>query len=188
LLLLNTFVTGNESFLTGDNTIGIAANTIGQVLSNALSTTFSKFLQKALNDNTISTYFDVSPTLDLKNSVSQLQGAAKFGITKSYLNGKLIISLGGNLDYNNPYLTNSNLLLTPDFTAEWLLSKDGKVRIVGFRRTNIDYTFGQRNRQGLSLTYKTDFDRLSELFGPNEEKRRRRLAAKAEDNTIPVSH
>ncbi len=186
LLLLNTFVSGNESFLTGNNTIGIAANTIGQILSNALSTTFSKFLQKALNDNTISTYFDVSPSLDLKNSVSQLQGAAKFGITKSYLNGKLIISLGGNLDYNNPYLTNTNLLITPDFTAEWLLSKDGKLRIVGFRKTNIDYTFGQRNRQGISLTYKSDFDRFSDLFGPNEEKRKKRLAAKLhEDNTQP---
>lgn len=186
LLLLNTFVTGNESFLTGDNTLGIAANTIGQVLSNALTTTFSKFLQKALNDNTISTYFDVSPSLDLKNSVSQLQGAAKFGITKSYLNGKLVISLGGNLDYNNPYLTNTNLLITPDFTAEWLLSKDGKLRIVGFRKTNIDYTFGQRNRQGISLTYKSDFDRFSDLFGPNEEKRKKRLAAKLhEDNTPP---
>lgn len=184
LLLLNTFVSGNESFLTGDNTLGIAANTIGQVLSNALTSTFSKFLQKALNDNTISTYFDVNTSLDLKNSVSQLQGAAKFGIQKSYLNNKLIISLGGNLDYNNPYLTNSNLLLTPDFTAEWLLSKDGKLRVVGFRRTNIDYTFGQRNRQGVSLTYKNDFDRFSELFGPSEEKRKKRLEAKLiEDNT-----
>ncbi|HRI24829.1 MAG TPA: translocation/assembly module TamB domain-containing protein, partial [Ferruginibacter sp.] len=176
----------NESFLSGDNTLGIAANTIGQILSNALTTTFSKFLQKALNDNTISTYFDVNPTLDLKQSVSQLQGAAKFGITKSYLNGKVIISLGGNLDYNNPYLTNTSLLLTPDFTAEWLLSKDGKLRIVGFRRTNIDYTLGQRNRQGISLTYKSDFDRFSDLFGPSEEKRKKRLDAKLhDDNNLP---
>ncbi|HEX2682402.1 MAG TPA: hypothetical protein VHL77_00620, partial [Ferruginibacter sp.] len=89
----------------------------------------------------------------------------------------LIISFGGNLDYNNQYLLtakNSNLLLTPDFTAEWLLTKDGKVRVVGFRRTNIDVTLGQRNRQGISLTYRTDFDKLSELFAPSEEKKRRR--------------
>ena len=178
LLLLNTFISENESFLNGDNTLSVAANTIGQVLSNALTSTFSKFLQKALNDNTISTYFDVNSSLDLKNSASQLQGAVKLGITKSYLNNKLIISLGGNLDYNNPYLSNTNVLLTPDFTAEWLLSKDGKLRVVGFRRTNIDYTFGQRNRQGLSLSYRSDFDHFSEIFGPNEEKRQRRLAAR----------
>jgi len=186
LLLLNTFISETESFLTGDNTLGLAANTIGQVLSNALTSTFSKFLQKALNDNTISTYFDVSSSLDLKNSASQLQGAVKVGITKSYFNNKLIISLGGNLDYNNPYLLNTNVLLTPDFTAEWLLSRDGKVRVVGFRRTNIDYTFGQRNRQGISLTYRSDFDHLSEIFAPNEEKRKRRLAAKLnEENNLP---
>ncbi len=186
LLLLNTFISENESFLTGDNTLGLAANTIGQVLSNALTSTFSKFLQKALNDNTISTYFDVSSSLDLKNSASQLQGAVKLGITKSYFKNKMVISLGGNLDYNNPYLLNTNVLLTPDFTAEWLLSKDGKVRIVGFRRTNIDYSFGQRNRQGISLSYRSDFDHLSEIFAPNEEKRKRRLEAKLkEEVSVP---
>lgn len=184
LLLLNTFISENSGFLTGDNTLGLAANTIGQVLSNALTSTFSKFLQKALNDNTISTYFDVSSSLDLKNSASQLQGAVKLGLTKTYFNNKLIISLGGNLDFNNPYLINTNVLLTPDFTAEWLLSKDGKLRVVGFRRTNIDYTLGQRNRQGLSLSYRSDFDRLSEIFGRNEEKRKKRLEAKLHDDNL----
>lgn len=176
LLLVNSFMTG-ESFLSGGNTYALATNTIGQVLSTALTSAFNRILQKALNDNTISTYFDVSSNLD-PNAAAQLQGAAKFGITKSYFNGRLIISFGGNLDYNNQYLLstkNSNLLLTPDFTAEWLLTKDGKVRVVGFRRTNIDVTLGQRNRQGISLTYRTDFDKLSELFAPSEEKKRRRM-------------
>lgn len=186
LLLLNTFTTDNSSFLTGDNTLGVAANTIGKILSNALTTTFSKFLQRALNDNTISTYFDVNSSLDLKNSASQLQGAVKLGLIKTYFNNRLIISVGGNFDFNNPYLANTNLLITPDFTAEWLLSKDGKLRIVGFRKTNIDYTFGQRNRQGISLAYKSDFDHFSELFGPSEEKKKKRLASRLhEDNTVP---
>lgn len=180
LLLLNTLISdqGNESFLSGGNTLSLAANTIGQILSGALTSAFNKILQKALNDNTISTYFDVSSNVDPNAASAQLEGAAKFGITKSYFNNRLIISFGGNVDYNNPYLLsarNSNLLLTPDFTAEWLLSKDGKVRVVGFRRTNLDITLGQRNRQGISLTYRTDFDRLSEIFAPNEEKRRRRM-------------
>jgi hypothetical protein len=177
LLLVNSFITDNQSFLSGGNTYALAANTIGQVLSNALTSTFNRILQKALNDNTITTYFDLSSSLDPKNASAQLQGAAKFGITKSYFGNRLIISFGGNLDYNNPYLLsakNSNLLLTPDFTAEWMLTKDGKVRVVGFRRTNLDITLGQRNRQGISLNYRTDFDKLSELFAPSEEKKRRR--------------
>ncbi len=181
LLLLNTFISENEGFLNSDNTLALAANSIGQLLSSALTSTFSKFLQKALNDNTITSYFDVNSSLDLRNSTSQLQGAVKLGITKSYFNNKLIVSLGGNLDYNNPYLATSNLLLTPDFTAEWLLSKDGKLRIVGFRRTNLDFTLGQRNRQGISLSYRSDFDKFSELFAPNEEKRKIRLAKKGMD-------
>jgi hypothetical protein len=177
LLLLNTFVT-DESIFNSGNVSSLAVNTVGQLLSNVLTSTLTNVLQKALNDNTISTYFDLSSSLDPKNAAAQLQGAAKFGITKRYFDGKLIISFGGNLDYNNPYLLssrNSNLLLTPDFTAEWVLSKDGKVRIIGFRRTNVDLTQGQRNRQGISLTYRTEFDRLSDLFAPSEEKKRKRI-------------
>jgi hypothetical protein len=82
-------------------------------------------------------------------------------LIKTYLNNRLIITLGGNLDYNNPYLSQggtTNLLITPDFSAEWLITRDGKLRVVGFRRSSIDVVLGQRNRQGISLTYKREFD------------------------------
>jgi TamB, inner membrane protein subunit of TAM complex len=181
LLIFNSFINNDQGFFGGGNPYNIAAGTIGQVVSSFLTNAFSKLLQKTLNDPNIITYFDITPSFDLRNSVTQLQAAAKFGLVKSYFNNRLIITLGGNLDYNNPYLlraaSSNNLLVTPDFSAEWLLTKDGKVRVVGFRRTSIDQVFGQRNRQGISLSYKKDFDNLRDLFRRDPDKRRKKKKA-----------
>jgi TamB, inner membrane protein subunit of TAM complex len=181
LLIFNSFINSDQGFFGGSNPYNIAAGTIGQVVSSFLTNAFSKILQKTLNDPNIVTYFDITPSFDLRNSVTQIQAAAKFGLIKSYFNNRLIITIGGNLDYNNPYLlqaaNNNNLLITPDFSAEWLLTNDGKVRVVGFRRTSIDQVFGQRNRQGISLSYKKDFDHLSDLFRRDKNKSKNRKPA-----------
>ena len=56
---------------------------------------------------------------------------------------------------------NTSVLVTPDITVEWILTKNGSVRLVGFNRTNYDLV-GQRNRTGLSLAYRKGFDKISE--------------------------
>jgi hypothetical protein len=66
---------------------------------------------------------------------------------------------------------NNNLLVTPDITAEWLLSKDGSVRLVGFNRTNFDL-ISQRTRTGTSLSYRKDFDKLKSSYDAEEEKKK----------------
>ena len=68
------------------------------------------------------------------------------------------------------------MLLTPDITVEYLLTKDGKLRIVGFNRTVVDATLGQRNRTGLRLSYTRDFDKLTkaERIAQREERRKNR--------------
>ena len=79
-----------------------------------------------------------------------------------YFNGRLIVTLGGNIDYNNPYILqarNTNVLLTPDITVEYILTADGKLRIVGFNRTSVDVTLGQRNRTGVRLSFQKEFDK-----------------------------
>ncbi len=187
VLLFNSFITSDQSFFGAGNSYSFATNTLGQILSAFLTNNFSRFLQRALNDPNVSSYIDITSRFDLKQSFDAIQAAARFGIVKSYLNGRLIISLGGNLDYSsvlpNGNAVNANLLLTPDFSLEWLLSKDGNIRIVGFRRTNIDWAYGQRNRQGVSLSFKKDFDKFSELFSTSDSKLQRRESRRKRQNT-----
>jgi hypothetical protein len=163
LLLFNQFILGSQNFLSGENTLALATNTIGGVISGWLTTVFNKELERATK-GIISTYIDINPTVDLQNRASQLQASVRAGL-KILLSNRINVLIGGNLDYNNPYAQlNKKGLLTPDITLEWLLNKDGSLRVVGFNRTSIDLTNGQRNRSGVQLSYRKNFNRLSDIF------------------------
>ncbi len=179
LLVFNTFISAdqNQSFITGGNTIGLATNTIGGVVSGWLENLFNKELEKATN-GVLSTYFDINSSLDLQNKAAFLQGNLSAGL-KIVLSSRLVVLIGGNLDYNNPYAQlNKKGLLTPDINIEWSLNKDGSLKVVGFNRTSVDLTQGQRNRSGIKLSYRKDFDKLSDIFAPSDDKKRKRLLKK----------
>ncbi|MEO7534977.1 MAG: translocation/assembly module TamB domain-containing protein [Ferruginibacter sp.] len=176
LLLFNSFISSTQGFLNVSSGYSVLSSTIGGVVSNALSGFFNKFLQKYIKNTSL--YLDLNTSVgpDLQSNVAKLQAAAKSGLVFTLLNGRLIITAGVNLDYNNPYINtgrNVNLFVTPDITAEWLLTQDGRIRLVGFNRTNYDF-IGQRVRTGVSLSYRKDFDKLSQLFAVDEEKKRNR--------------
>ena len=165
LLLFNTFIIGSQNFLTQGNASTLITNTIGGVISNLLTNFFNKELEKATK-GILSTYIDINPTLDLQKSASMLQANIRAGL-KILLNNRLVMLVGGNLDYNNPNYAQQlekKGLLTPDITIEWLINKDGSVRIVGFNRSSIDFTLNQRNRSGLQLSYRKDLNRISDIF------------------------
>ena len=164
LLLFNSFLFDEQERQAGSNTLAFATNTIGGLMSSYLTELFNRELQKATN-GVISTYIDISPTLSLQSAANQLQANVRAGL-KILLSSRVQVLIGGNLDYNNPSASQlaRKGLITPDITVEWLLNKDGSLRVVGFNRTSADYTIGQRNRSGIQLSYRKDFDKLSDIF------------------------
>lgn len=142
--------------------MGIATSTIGGLLSGWLTNTFSKELERATN-GIVSTWVDINPTLDFQSTKNQLQANIRGGF--KFTPGKRwVVYLGGNLDYNNPYFANRKGLFTPDISVELLLRDDGSLRLVGFNKTGVDFTSGQRNRTGIQLSYRKDVDKFSDLF------------------------
>ncbi len=175
LLLFNSFISTSQGILQSGAGMSVLSNTIGGIVSGVVSGFFNNFLQryvKNLKFNFGASTVVSNSSNDLQADVARIQAAAKSNFVYTLLNGRLIITAGVNLDYNNPYVAsgrNNNVLLTPDITAEWILTKDGKFRIVGFNRTNFDLA-GQRNRTGASLSYRRDFEQISKtiaffLFG-----------------------
>ena len=161
LLLFNRFITTNEGFLTGNTTLSLATSTIGGVISAWLTTVLSKALQKATK-GVVTPYLDLNTSLNAEE-VNRLQANVRAGL-KFRLSQNLQLLLGGNLDYNNPVTPLSKGVVTPDISLEWLLNKDGSLRVVAFNRTTIDFTTGQRNRSGVQLGYRKDVDRLGDIF------------------------
>ena len=163
LLLFNTFLTENQNFFSGQNTLSFATSTVGGILSSWLTNLFNKELEKATN-GILSTYIDINPTLNQQQNVNELQANVRAGL-KLLLSNRIVFLVGGNLEYNNPYIPLQRKgLLTPDINLEWLLNKEGSIRVVGFHRSSFDFSLGQRNRSGAQLSYRKDFDRLGDIF------------------------
>ncbi len=162
LLLLNQFISSEQGLAAG-GTYSFAANTIGGFVSSWLSSLVNGALEKVTNGK-LSFDIDVNPSLNTQLS-NQLQATVKSSI-KYRISKNLILYLGGNIDYNNP-LTQiySKGLITPDLSLEWLINKDGSLRVIAFNRTSIiDATTGQRNRTGLQLGYRKEVDRIGDIF------------------------
>lgn len=174
LLLVNSFIT-DQRFLNGNNITGIATNTIGGVVSNWLTGLFNKELEKATK-GVVTTYLDINSSVDLQNKAALLQATVNAGL-RILLNNRLVILIGGNIDYNNPLAPVNKSLVTPDITIEYTITKDGRWKAVGFNRTSIvatDLTGVQRNKSGIKLTYHKDFDIIS-----REERKKKRAEKKA---------
>ena len=89
-----------------------------------------------------------------------------FKVGKSFFNDNVIVTFGGDLDFNlgtTSAIANGNLQWLPDLNIEWILSQDKRLIAIVFSKNNLDIsgsTFGRINRQGVSLSYKRDFDKL----------------------------
>ena len=79
----------------------------------------------------------------------------------------MIVSFGGDLDFAAPGTTstiaNGNFQWLPDLNIELVLTKDKRLRAIVFNKNSLDIsgsTLGRINRQGVSLSYQLDFDRI----------------------------
>jgi hypothetical protein len=72
--------------------------------------------------------------------------------------------VGGDLDFNvqnSTTIQNGNFQWLPDLNIEFILSDDRKLRAILFNRNSLDIngsSLGKRNRQGVSISYRKDFD------------------------------
>ncbi len=159
LLLINSFISSQQNVLSGNTPFNLAASTIGGVVSGWLTGIFNRGLERATN-GIVSTYLDINSSIDLQNTAALLQANVKTGL-QFLLNNRLVVLLGGNIDFNNPYALIANKSqITPDITIEYLLTKDGRWRAIAFNRTSIvatDLTGIQRNKSGVKISYRKDF-------------------------------
>ncbi len=182
LLLFNTFMSDDQRLLSSNNTGNFVTRSVGQLLSATLSSSLNNWLQKLLNTRSVNLYTNIN-TADFNFGVTQkeLQNIGNFGVRTTFFNNKLLVNVGGNVDYRigqNASNSNSNFLFTPDVSFEYLISPDGRFRVIGFNRSDADIGdisgITRRNRTGVQLSYRKEFDTFEEFF--TNEKKKRKIA------------
>ncbi|MEO8819262.1 MAG: translocation/assembly module TamB domain-containing protein, partial [Ginsengibacter sp.] len=182
LLLFNQFMNNDQGLLTGNNTGNFVTRSVGQLLSSTLSSSLNSWLKKVLNTNDVNLITNINTgDLNFQKGATQkdLQNVGNFGVKTAFLNNKLLVTVAGNVDYRvgqNVTVSNSNFLFTPDVSFQYLITPDGRLRVIGFNRSDADIGdlagVARRNRTGIQLSYRKDFDTFAEFF-TNENKRRR---------------
>jgi len=171
-------------------------NTLSEMLSNQLSNYLTDLLSDVVTDVSFISGID----FDVNYRLYQIEGLESIDINdptttrqqvqlglKNYLfNDRLLVNIGGNLDFNSTYIEeNSNLgsYIAGDFVIEYLLTADGRYKIRAYNRneTGLDFD-AQVNETGVGFSYRTEFDNFSEFInsfiGNAKERRKKRKEKK----------
>ena len=178
LIVFNSFApvgfnTGNSNNAYSVTTIGI--NSISQLLTKEINKSVTNLLNKVTGDQSLrfdigSKVYNSGNLLDPtgsgiainSNKIDRQRVNLKFG--RSFFNDKVIINLGGDFDFNlraASNIQNNNFQWLPDVNIEFVLTKDRKLRAIVFNRNSLDIiegSMGRRNRQGVSISYRKDFE------------------------------
>jgi hypothetical protein len=154
----------------------LGVNTISQVLTKEINKAVSNLLYKMTGDKSLR--FDLGASLYSSNSlINTTSGVStnsnaidrtrvNLKLGYAFANNNIIVTLGSDLDFNlgnSSAIQNGNFQWLPDFNVEFILTKDKKLRAIVFTKNSLDIsgsTFGRRNRQGASISYRRDFDKL----------------------------
>lgn len=178
LIVFNSFApvgfnTGNSNNAYSVTTIGI--NSISQLLTKEINKSVTNLLNKVTGDQSLrfdigSKVYNSGNLLDPtgsgiainSNKIDRQRVNLKFG--RSFFNEKVIVNLGGDFDFNlraASSIQNNNFQWLPDVNIEFVLTKDRKLRAIVFNRNSLDIiggSMGRRNRQGISISYRKDFE------------------------------
>ncbi|MFM2224483.1 MAG: hypothetical protein RJA07_685 [Bacteroidota bacterium] len=93
--------------------------------------------------------------------------------SRRFFNDRLNVEAGGIYDYGAVNNTTNNGFVG-DFLIEYNLTADGRIKLKGFRKTEYDILNERnRNRTGIGLAYKREFNSLSDFF---EKSRKTKIA------------
>jgi len=178
LIVFNSFApvgfnSGNSNNAYSVTTIGI--NSISQLLTKQINKSVTNLLNKVTGDQSLrfdigSKVYNSGNLLDPtgsgiainSNKIDRQRVNLKFG--RSFFNDKVIVNLGGDFDFNlraASSIQNNNFQWLPDVNIEFVLTKDRKLRAIVFNRNSLDIiggSMGRRNRQGVSISYRKDFE------------------------------
>lgn len=168
LLALGRFYTPDymASATRGNELVSVASSTISSQLGNILG---------SISDN-----WNIAPSFRSdRGDFSDVE--VDVALSSSLLNNRLLFN--GNFGYRDKSLNNTQFV--GDFDIEYLLNRAGTIRLKAYNRYN-DMNYYVRTAettQGVGVSYRRNFDNLTELIRRQHRKERRAAAA----DSIPES-
>lgn len=165
-----------ESF----NTSGSIVNSVSELLSNQLSNWISQVDENLEID------------LDLSTLDEEAYNTFQLRLSYTFMNGRLRVTRDGTFYGNQDHsqINNSQSLSTiaGDWTVDYLLTADGKLKVKMYNRTNINPILNPLGSQnsvttGVSLSHTQSFNHLRDIWRSSRSRReQQQSASEAESN------
>lgn len=203
LIILNSFgplSTSSQAGLGGQAWEGLVSSSISGFISNQLDKEFSKIMRKVFNDESLKVNFNAQlyngayllNNGGTANSFNIDRTSLNFSLAKSMFRERLTFTFGSAFDFGLTQAqarATNNLQFLPDITAEWKLRPDGKLLLTFFYRDsyNVQSASGKQNRSGAGISYRRDFERISDLFRKEKRKKKNKALEPPQDIIAPAT-
>lgn len=172
LIVFKSFAPYKEGVGARNPGTDLAVNTISDLLSNQMGKILTSIIQEITGDRSLNIDFST----EVYNSNSLVGGSVNtptgydrvnfnFMLNKSYFNNRVVVNLGSDFDLNVRNTTSTGFQFLPDVSVEFILTNNRRLRAIIFKKDALDFA-GRRNRAGVSLSYRKEFDKL---FSSNKE-------------------
>ena len=176
LLIFNNFLPDNNGF--SQIPIGVygqtTANTVTQFLTSQLSNIFSDYLTSKLGDDDFISAIDFeiglaqSEALPVGQSLDVVPEEFQLNLRNYFRNDQFVLNLGGN--YVRDQFGQADNFVTGDFSLDWFITEDRKLKLRFYGNFDYDYTVAtRRQRYGFGINFRKEFGKISSLENIVEE-------------------
>ena len=174
LLVVGSFLpSGNNSVLAGRGDL-IPINTISELLSNQLSIHLTQLLSEVFTDvgfisgvdfNINYNVYDNDAGLGTNGPVGTTGRALQLRQSLDLFNDRLTVQVGGNIDWGGNVVnaTDNSAFLAGDVVIEYAVTRDRRFKVRAYQLTDATI-LGRRNKRGVGLSWRREFDNLNEFF------------------------
>lgn len=182
LLLVGTFMPNDG---IGGSARSGAINNVSQVAASTVSAGLTKAVNKLLGDRNLNVAVKYT-NYGLGENTSGTWNQLKLGVTKNYINDRLLVSVGSTSDWGRPANTTTatNFNFAPDVRLQYVLSGNSGLRLNAFQTSDFDIVQNRNvQRVGAGISWRRSFDNLGEFFGGQKYQQRQREKKLNQDTT-----
>lgn len=216
LLVLNRFLPAAPLGSSANSNVVLGVNnTVSEFLSNQLSLYLSDWISKFVTqvelDINFRNYQNEVTSTDGQEVDFQNRRELQLALTKSFFNNRVEVDVGGNFDFgdangntststqpdpNDPNATDNSKIannIAGDFEIRYNITGDGRIKLKVFRKGQYDvFQERNRNRTGIGIAYRKEFDSVKEIVQgfknkrKNRQRKREEKKKKQEEEKLPA--
>lgn len=165
LIVTKTFLPPNNAFQGTQYVTSI--NTLSELMSNQLSGYLTQLFSDFIKNNGVISGIDFVVGYNVYDastvnpfSTSEFQVRMK----NNLFSDRLSINIGGNVGTNASSTVSSQTYFAGDLEVTYSLTADKRLKVRAYQRTEPSVEGGRKNRSGVGISYKRDFNNFSEVI------------------------